>query len=321
MKRFLLFPTCALMALSTLTSCQKEEKTALELSQELTAELQKVVSYKTAEAAAPRVEALNKRFQNAGARVFAVGGSALSRSAGDSGHEGDAYAESLAKLAREVGRIRASMPVATADGEVDRDRLVLAVGAANGAGDAASAAERKEKGVAYMHGDTETSETPGNFAEYYGSAKLKEALEFTVDPGKATDEVVEIPESVNVEDEEMPADAPAAEEPAAEEDAADDESAADDSATDEPAADEETTDEPAADDSAEEPAADDSATEEPAAEEETSEESGDDAGELPSLDLDADSGDDSAATEESTEEPAADESCDDAGEVDIELDL
>ena len=313
MKRLLLIPSCALLALSTLTSCQKEEKTALELSQELTAELQKVVSYKTAEAAAPRVEALNKRFQNAGAYVFAVGGSALCRSAGDSGHEGDAYAESLAKLAREVGRIRASMPVATADGEVDRDRLVLAVGAANGAGDAASAAERKEKGVAYLHGETESSETPGNFAEYYGSAKLRAALEFTVEPGKATNEVVETPESVTVEDEEMPADVPA------EETTTEEEPAADDSASEEPAADDSSADsldeEPAADDSTEEPAADDSAsTEEPAADD-SSDESGD--ADLPSLDLDAESSDEAAAEEE----PAAEEEGDDAGEVEIDLDL
>lgn len=313
MKRLLLIPSCALLALSTLTSCQKEEKTALELSQELTAELQKVVSYKTAEAAAPRVEALNKRFQNAGAHVFAVGGSALCRSAGDSGHEGDAYAESLAKLAREVGRIRASMPVATADGEVDRDRLVLAVGAANGAGDAASAAERKEKGVAYLHGETESSETPGNFAEYYGSAKLRAALEFTVEPGKATNEVVETPESVTVEDEEMPADVPA------EETTTEEEPAADDSAAEEPAADDSSADsldeEPAADDSTEEPAADDSAsTEEPAADD-SSDESGD--ADLPSLDLDAESSDEAAAEEE----PAAEEEGDDVGEVEIDLDL
>lgn len=299
MKRLLLIPSCAILALSTLTSCQKEEKTALELSQELTAELQKVVSYKTAEAAAPRVEALNKRFQNAGARVFAVGGSALSRSAGEAGHEGDAYAESLAKLAREVGRIRASVPVATADGEVDRDRLVLAVGAANGAGDAASAAERKEKGVAYMHGETETSETPGNFAEYYGSAKLKEALEFTVEPGKATDEVVEIPEPVTVEEEEIPADAPAAEEASTDEPAADDTSSSDEESTEEPAATEESTEEPAADDS-------------------DSEDSG--SSELPSLDLDSDTS--SSSDEESTEEPAAEEEGgDDAGDLEIDLDL
>lgn len=300
MKRLLLIPSCAILALSTLTSCQKEEKTALELSQELTAELQKVVSYKTAEAAAPRVEALNKRFQNAGARVFAVGGSALSRSAGEAGHEGDAYAESLAKLAREVGRIRASVPVATADGEVDRDRLVLAVGAANGAGDAASAAERKEKGVAYMHGETETSETPGNFAEYYGSAKLKEALEFTVEPGKATDEVVEIPEPVTVEEEEIPADAPAAEEASTDEPAADDTASSDEESTEEPAATEESTEEPAADDS-------------------DSEDSG--SSELPSLDLDSDTSS-SSSDEESTEEPAAEEEGgDDAGDLEIDLDL
>ncbi|MBQ4613974.1 MAG: hypothetical protein IJB31_03505 [Akkermansia sp.] len=298
MKRLLLIPSCALMALSTLTSCQKEDKTALELSQELTAELQKVVSYKTAEAAAPRVEALNKRFQNAGARVFAIGGSALSRSAGSSGHEGDAYAESLAKLAREVGRIRASMPVATADGEVDRDRLVLAVGAANGSSDDAPAVERKQKGVAYMQGETETSETPGNFAEYYGSAKLKEALEFMVAPGNATNEVVEIPEPVTVEEEEIPADVPAEEPAASEEPAADEEPAAtEEESTEEPAATEEAGEEPAADDSA----------------------SSDD-GELPSLDLDADT---SAGEDASSgEEPAAEEeSGDDAGEVEIDLDL
>lgn len=298
MKRLLLIPSCALMALSTLTSCQKEDKTALELSQELTAELQKVVSYKTAEAAAPRVEALNKRFQNAGARVFAIGGSALSRSAGSSGHEGDAYAESLAKLAREVGRIRASMPVATADGEVDRDRLVLAVGAANGSSDDAPAVERKQKGVAYMQGETETSETPGNFAEYYGSAKLKEALEFMVAPGNATNEVVEIPEPVTVEEEEIPADVPAEEPAASEEPAADEEPAAtEEESTEEPAATEEAGEEPAADDSA----------------------SSDD-GELPSLDLDADTSAGEDASSE--EEPAAEEeSGDDAGEVEIDLDL
>lgn len=298
MKRLLLIPSCALMALSTLTSCQKEDKTALELSQELTAELQKVVSYKTAEAAAPRVEALNKRFQNAGARVFAVGGSALSRSAGSSGHEGDAYAESLAKLAREVGRIRASMPVATADGEVDRDRLVLAVGAANGSSDDAPAVERKQKGVAYMQGETETSETPGNFAEYYGSAKLKEAIEFMVAPGNATNEVVEIPEPVTVEEEEIPADVPAEEPAASEEPATDEEPAAtEEESTEEPAATEETGEEPAADDSA----------------------SSDD-GELPSLDLDADTSAGEDASSE--EEPAAEEeSGDDAGEVEIDLDL
>lgn len=309
MKRLFLIPSCALMALSCLTSCQKEEKTALELSQELTAELQKVVSFKTAEAAAPRVEALNKRFQNAGARVFAVGGSALSRSAGESGHEGDAYAESLAKLAREVGRIRASMPVTSSDGEVDRDRLVLAVGAANGAGDAASAAERKEKGVAYMHGETESSETPGNFAEYYGSSKLKEALEFTVEPGKATDEVVEIPESVTVEEEEMPADAPAAEEeePAATEE----EPATDDTETDDTTAGESTTD------STEEPTVSEDTTEEPSADDADTTETTDEASgdtDLPSLDLDAESSDDSGDT-------SSEESSDDAGDVEIELDI
>lgn len=294
MKRFLLIPTCAVVALGTLTSCQKEEKTALELSQELTEELQKVTGYQTAEAAAPRVEAINKRFQNAGARIFAVGGSALARSAGESGHEGDAYAESLAKLAREVGRIRASMPVAEAVGDVDRDRLVLAVGAANGAGDAASAAERKDKGLAYMHSTAGGNETPGTFSEYYGSTKLKEALEFIVEPGKATDEVPEIPAAVSAEEEPMPADTPAAD--------------TESDTTDTPAAtgsddeEETTTDTPSVDDSADtdEPAADDSS--------DSSDTSSDDSGDLPSLDDDSSDSSDSAGS-------------DDSEDVDVSIDL
>ena len=79
MKRFLLIPSLAFLAVSTLTSCQKEEKTALELTQELTAELQKISDYRTAEAAAPRVEVLNKRMQNAGVRAFAANDPALTQ--------------------------------------------------------------------------------------------------------------------------------------------------------------------------------------------------------------------------------------------------
>ena len=101
MKRFLLIPSCALLAFGMLTSCQKEEKTAQQLAEELTAELQKVTDYKTAEAVAPRVEALNKRFQNASVRVFSADANALAAS------EANAYSDAVCRLVREMGRVQA----------------------------------------------------------------------------------------------------------------------------------------------------------------------------------------------------------------------
>ncbi|MDO5473148.1 MAG: hypothetical protein Q4F35_07420 [Akkermansia sp.] len=272
MKRFLLIPSFAFLAMSVLTSCQKEEKTALELTQELTSELQKVTDFRTAEAAAPRVEAINKRMQNAGARPFALNETALTRSAVDSeGSEGAAYGEALAQLAAEIGRIQASAPVGSGDGEIDRDKLILAVGAANGAGAQASAADRKKAGTTYIQDSTGTHDTPGNFPEYYGSDALRNALSYRVTPDsipmtKMDDDsdVPAIPAAVAVPDEEEAPAEEAAEEPA-EEDAPAEESAEEEPAEEEPAVE----DEPAA---TEEEPAEEATEEEPSGEEEVSEE-------------------------------------------------
>lgn len=204
MKHFLFIPSCALLALGILTSCQKEDKTAQQLADELTAELQKVTDYKSAEAAAPRVEVLNKRFQNASVRVFSAGSNALA----DSSPTG--YAESVGQLAKQIGRVRASKPVVEAEGDVDEARLIAAVGVAAGAAPDAAAKERNAKGTTYLHNaNSKENNTPPAPAECYGSAKLKAALEYTADvadfPATRFDsdaDVPEIPAPVDVADEE-----------------------------------------------------------------------------------------------------------------------
>ncbi len=266
MKRFLLIPSCTLLALSVLTSCQKEEMSALELAQELTAELQKVTDYRTAEASAPRVEALNKRLQDATVRTVAVGGTALLRS--DQGDSGAAYADATVKLAREVGRVRSSVPVVTADGEVDQERLLMSTGVAAGVEPGASASARKAAGKKFfMHDADKSHEAPPEFAECYGSDKLKAALDYKADPTSSpilkfdsSSDVPAIPEPTPVAEEEPAADA---EEPAAEEDEAP--AAEPDAAP--AAADDEDDLTSASDDAEEEPAAADD--EEPAADEES----------------------------------------------------
>ncbi|MBQ8479555.1 MAG: hypothetical protein IJ503_04115 [Akkermansia sp.] len=300
MKRFLLIPSLAFLAVSTLTSCQKEEKTALELTQELTAELQKISDYRTAEAAAPRVEVLNKRMQNAGVRAFAANDPALTRSMIDAeGSEGAAYSEALAQLAAEIGRIQASAPTGE-DGEIDRTSLILAVGAANGSAPDAAAGDRQKAGMAYIKDTTSTHETPGTLPEYYGSDKLREALSYKADPTSVpltkmdTDEdVPAIPAAVELEEEEVPT--YTEEEPAA------DDSADEPATTDEPATADE---EPSADDSSDEPSIDD----EPAA---------DDSSDEPSID-------EEPSTDDSSDEPSLDDSSDepsldDSGSDDLDV--
>ncbi|MGN0835954.1 MAG: hypothetical protein ACI4OS_00795 [Akkermansia sp.] len=283
MKHFLFIPSCALLALGILTSCQKEDKTAQQLADELTAELQKVTDYKSAEAAAPRVEVLNKRFQNASVRVFSAGSNALA----DSSPTG--YAESVGQLAKQIGRVRASKPVAEAEGDVDEARLIAAVGVAAGAAPDAAAKDRSAKGTAYLHNtNSKENNTPPALAECYGSAKLKAALEYTADvadfPATRFDsdaDVPEIPAAVDVADDEEAA--PEAEESSA---AEPEETPAADTGD---AADEEET--PAADagdaaDEEEAPAAGDAADEDSAPSDDEDAASGD---------SDADSGDDDDA--------------------------
>lgn len=268
MKRFLLIPSCALLAFGMLTSCQKEEKSALQLAEELTAELQKVTDYKTAEALAPRVEALNKRYQNASVRVFSADANALAAS------ESGAYADAVCRLVREMGRVQASKPVTEAAGEVDDASLVRAVGVGAGVSADAAAKDQFTKGQLYTYNsDSESNNNPPAFPEYYGSDKLASALSYvasTSDNGAfkfaSEEDVPAIPEAVEVEREDMgdvsvmPADEEPAEEPAAEEEPADEPAAEEETAADEePAADEDATEEPAGD---EEEVTDDAAGEE-----------------------------------------------------------
>ena len=175
MKRSLIVASCVLLVSSLFTSCQKEDKSIVELTQELTAELQKITDLPSANSLAGRVAVLNKRFQDASVRVFALNGTSLVRGADGDDHEGASYSAALKDLAREIGRVRASFPCASADGKVDRDRLLAAIGAANGETDPA---KYKEAGLRYMQDETGAHETPGTFPEYYGSAKLREALAY-----------------------------------------------------------------------------------------------------------------------------------------------
>ena len=267
MKRFLLLPSCALLAFGMLTSCQKEEKTAHQLAEELTAELQKVTDYTTAEAVAPRVEALNKRFQNASVRVFSADNNALA------GSDANAYSDAVCRLVREMGRVQASKPVVEADGEVDDTALVCAVGVGSGVSSDASTTDQFTKGQLYTYNaDSESNNNPPAFPEYYGSSKLAAALSYvasTSDHGAfkfaSEEDVPAIPAAVEVERAAAPdTSAPAEAEPA--EEAAEDATAADEDV--EASADEEV--EPAADD---EPAAADEA----AGDEEATDEASDDA--------------------------------------------
>ncbi len=338
MKRFLFIPSCALLTFGMLTSCQKEEKTAQQLAEELTAELQKVTDYKTAEAVAPRVEAINKRFQNASVRVFSADANALA------GSEANAYADAVCRLVREMGRVQSSKPVTEADGEVDDTSLVRAVGVAAGAPAEAPVKDQFAKGQLYTYNaDSESNNNPPAFAEYYGSSKLAEALAYVASTGDngafkfaAPEDVPAIPEAVEVEREEVPAMdvMPAEEEASAEEEpSADVEPAAEE----EPVADEEPVDEAPAGEletgdievSADMEATDDSAASEDVSAEEEPVADGEAAADAEEPAADAEAGDEAAAAdEEAGDEAAADEEAGDdaaAGEDDlggdVELDI
>ena len=104
MKQFFLIPTCALVAAVTVTSCQREEKSCVELATELTIILKKVNDYESAEAAAPAVKVYMERLSAALGRPVAHGGSALYKS------ESGELKNALEELARQIARVRASYP-------------------------------------------------------------------------------------------------------------------------------------------------------------------------------------------------------------------
>lgn len=309
MKRFLFIPSCALLAFGMLTSCQKEEKSAQQLAEELTAELQKVTDYKTAEAVAPRVEALNKRFQNASVRVFSADANALVAS------EANAYSDALCRLVREMGRVQASKPVVEADGEVDDATLVCSVGVGAGASVDSPAKDQFAKGQLYTYNaDSEGNNNPPSFAEYYGSSKLASALSYVASTEEngafkfaSEEDVPAIPDAVEVERETMGA---VSTMPAVEEEAAEEEPAAE---TEEPAADEEISEEPAAEDDL---SADTGDVEEPAAE--TEEPAAEEVSEEPAAEEEEVS-DDAAGEEEITDDALGEDDLGGDAELDLEL--
>ena len=176
MKRHIIAASCVVLAATVLSSCQKEDKSVVDLANELTAELQQVTDPATANAHAARVKVLNQRLQNASVRVLALNDTALLRGAGaDEAAPGSDYAKALSELAREVGRVRASYPAA-ADEEPDNAKLLIAIAAAQGK--EGTADELKEAGENYMKDENNPHDVPGDFPEYYGSDALKDALAY-----------------------------------------------------------------------------------------------------------------------------------------------
>ena len=134
MKRTIFAASCAVLAALVLGSCQKENKSVVELARELTTELQAITDAASADSHAARVAVLNKRFENARVRVLALNDTALQRSAeSDFDSIGTDYAAATKALAREIGRVRASFPTSASDGDVDQDRLLIAIAEAQGA--------------------------------------------------------------------------------------------------------------------------------------------------------------------------------------------
>lgn len=294
MKQIFLIPTSALVAVCALSSCQKEEMSCTEIVNELTAVLQKVTDYDSAEAAAPRVEALMKRWQRSARRSFALNGTALLRSVSATpGSPEKEYVEALEALSDQVARVMASYPVVAYDGEIDEERLKRAVGV-NGAVKRADAAAEVKKGDAYIakyspkntNFDGDANNTVCAFEPCYGSVNLKNALDLRETPVTGMMEfdgdeaIIPTPEyeepaagataaegdatTETPEDGDSAGDATDGEEPAddsTEDVATDDETPSDEEPADEEPADEEPADEEPAD---EEPADEEPADEEPA---------------------------------------------------------
>ena len=313
MKQIFLIPTSALVAVCALSSCQKEEMSCTEIVNELTAVLQKVTAYDSAEAAAPRVEALMKRWQRSARRSFALNSTALLRSVSATpGSPEKEYVEALEALSDQVARVMASYPVVAYDGEIDEERLKRAVGV-KGAVKRADAAAEVKKGEAYIakyspkntNFDGDANNTVCSFEPCYGSVNLKNALDLSETPVTGMMEfdgdeaVIATPEYEEPAGGAEPA-ADAATEGDAATDAPEDGETSDETPADDEEPADDTTEDVAIDDDApadeepadEEPAGDEPADEEPADEEPADEEPADEepADEEPSDD--ADSGDD-----------------------------
>lgn len=232
MKRLLLFPICSLLALMTLSSCQKEDDTALELTRAMTSELKKVTDHQSAEQAAPRIKKMNDRMRRARITLLAFNSTALARTYGSN----DEYVQASIELAKEIGRVRASKP-ATADSPdaVDEEELLVAIGQGENGNFGQSRDALVEAGKKYLENDSDEGHDnpPSYLGDCYRSAALEDALSFNPDAGS------ELPPPAAGEEEA----ASAAAEPAADESSVAGNAPAEQPAADEPAA-EESVDEP-----------------------------------------------------------------------------
>ncbi|MCD8070357.1 MAG: hypothetical protein LUE08_03095 [Akkermansiaceae bacterium] len=185
MKRFILFPICSLFALMTLNSCQKEDKTALELTEELTAELRTVTDHASAEKAAPKIKSLNDRCRRARITLLAFNSTALARVYDPERGTNDQYVKASIELAREIGRVRASKPMQEGEETVDENELLIALGLGEDGNFGKSRAALAEAGNKYLQNDADEAHDnpPSYIGECYRSAALAEALEFNPDAG------------------------------------------------------------------------------------------------------------------------------------------
>ena len=183
MKQFLLISTSALVASVALTSCQQEEQSCTQIAKELTELLKNVTDHDSAKAAAPRAAALMKRLVNALGRPVDISGSSLHASSLDEGAE---LKKALEDLTEQIARVYVSYPSTSADGEIDRDRLIRAVGV-HGVIKRAEAGAELKKGEAYLaeyKPKGNFSDDPNNsvpsFERCFGCKELEEALDVKV---------------------------------------------------------------------------------------------------------------------------------------------
>lgn len=180
MKRLLLFPLCSLFALFSMSSCQKEDKTALELTEELTAELKTVCDHDSAEKAAPKIKKINDRCRRARVTLLAFNSTALARTY----ESRDRYVQASIELAREIGRVRGSKPALQGEEAIDEESVLVSVGYEDSADSGKTREALIAAGKKHIQNETDNAfDNPPALGECYSSAALIEALAFNPEAG------------------------------------------------------------------------------------------------------------------------------------------
>lgn len=195
MKRLLLFPLCSLLALFSLNSCQKEDKTALELTEELTAELKTVCDHDSAEKAAPKIKKINDRCRRARVTLLALNSTALARTY----ESKDRYVQASIELAREIGRVRGSKPALQGEEAIDEESLLVSVGYEDNSGSGKTREALIADGQKHIQNETDNAfDNPPALGECYNSAALVEALAFNPEAGSDLPDPIEEAEEAPV---------------------------------------------------------------------------------------------------------------------------